>query len=195
MSTPRDGPIIDWPAPRRPRRRGRLFLLAAAVVLLLAGGTALSYYVEALWFESLGYVDVFWKTLNIQASVFALCAALTFAALYGAFLAFKPDRLNDITGGTILINGQPLQLPVEPVLRLIALAAALVVALATAAGMTSDWTTLALYWYGSGAASSAARALPADPIFGRSLSFYLFTHSLKLQTQPWVELYPIRRAR
>jgi uncharacterized protein len=175
MSTPRDGPIIDWPAPRRPRRRGRLFLAAAVVVLLLAGGTALSYYVDALWFASLGYVDVFWKTLNIQASVFALCTGLTFAALYGAFLAFKPDRLNDITGGTILINGQPLQLPVEPVLRLIALAAALVVALATGAGMTSDWTTLALYWYGSGAALPAAGALPADPIFGRNLSFYLFT--------------------
>ena len=58
---------IDWPPPRRPRRRGGLFLLALAGVLLLAGGTALSYYVDALWFDSLGFGDVFWKTLNLQA--------------------------------------------------------------------------------------------------------------------------------
>ena len=129
MNTPRDRSIVDWPAPPRPpRRRGRLVVFGVLAVLLLAGGTALSYYVEALWFDSLGYFAVFWKTLTIQASVFVLFAGLTFVALYGAFLAFKPDRLNDITGGTIIINGQPLQLPVEPVLRLIALAAAFVVA-------------------------------------------------------------------
>ena len=88
---------------------------------MLGGGTALSYYVEALWFDSLGYGDVFWKTLNLQAAVFLGFAAVTFLVLYGAFLALKPARLGELTGGTILINGQPIQLPVEPVLRLIAL--------------------------------------------------------------------------
>jgi len=174
MNLPRDRSIVDWPPPRRPRRRGRLFLLAVGAVLLLAGGTALSYYVDALWFGSLGYAEVFWKTLNLQATIFALFAVATFAALYGSFVAFKPERLNDITGGAIIINGQPLQLPVEPVLRLIALAAAAVVSLATGAGMAADWTTLALYWYGGSARPPAGQPL-ADPIFGRDLTFYLFT--------------------
>ncbi len=178
MNFPRDRSIVDWPLrpPRPPRRQHRLFLIAVLGLLVLSVGTALSYYVDALWFDSLGYVAVFWKTLNIQATVFVVFAGLTFAGLYGSFLAFKPDRLNDITGGTILINGQPLQLPVEPVLRLIALAAALVVALVTGARMTADWTTFALYWYGGGAAAPAgADAVPVDPIFGRPLPFYLFT--------------------
>src|SRR5436190_22560321 len=175
MNIPSSPSIVDWPPPRRPRRRGRLFLLAALGVLLLAGGTALSYYVDALWFASLGFAEVFWKTLNLQAAVFAVFAGVTFAALYGSFLAFKPDRLNDITGGAIIINGQPLQLPVEPVLRLIALAAAAVVALATGAGMAADWTTLALYWYGPGAGTGGAASSLTDPIFGRDLPFYLFT--------------------
>ena len=174
MNMPRDRSMVDWPPPRRPRRRGRLFLLAALGVLLLASGTALSYYVDALWFDSLGYAAVFWKTLNLQGAIFAIFTGLTFAVLYGSFLAFKPDRLNDITGGAIIINGQPLQLPVEPVLRLIAMAAAALVALATGAGMAADWTTLALYWYGAGAAPSAGAPL-VDPIFGRDLPFYLFT--------------------
>ena len=57
---------IDWP-PRRPRAAAAASswcVLAAALVL--SAGTTLSYYVEALWFSSLGYVDVFWKTLNLQ---------------------------------------------------------------------------------------------------------------------------------
>ena len=46
---------LDWPPPRRPSRgRGRLFALVVAGLLLLSGGTALSYYVDALWFDSLG---------------------------------------------------------------------------------------------------------------------------------------------
>src|SRR5437764_6673248 len=111
---------IDWPPRRRPRRRGRLVLLAVAAAVVFGGGTALSYYVDALWFGSLGYADVFWKTLNLQAVVFTAFAAITFVVLYGSFLALKPARLADLAGGgTIMINGQPVKLPVEPVLRLI----------------------------------------------------------------------------
>ena len=34
-------------------------------------------------------------------------------ALYGAYFAVKPAKLGEIGGGTILISGQPLRLPVE----------------------------------------------------------------------------------
>jgi uncharacterized protein len=161
---------IAWPPSRR-RRRGRLVILAVLAVLVLGGGTALSYYVDALWFGSLGYADVFWKTLNLQAAVFIAFAAMTFLALFGSFLALKPARLADFAGGgTIIINGQPVKLPVEPVLRLIALGVSLAIAAATGAGMMAEWPTLALYWY----APSATGAV-VDPIFGRPLNFYLFT--------------------
>jgi hypothetical protein len=32
---------------------------------------------------------------------------ITFLAIYGAFLAFKPDNFEIGSGGTILVNGQP----------------------------------------------------------------------------------------
>jgi uncharacterized membrane protein (UPF0182 family) len=163
---------IDWPTRRPPRRRGRLVLVVLGAVLLLSAGTTLSYYVEALWFSSLGYVDVFWKTLNLQGTVFVGVAAITFFVLYGSFLAMKPRNLGDLaSGGTIIINGQPVSLPVEPVLRMMALGAALLIAVITGFGMMSEWTTLALYWYGRGAVASGA----VDPIFGRPIPFYLFT--------------------
>src|SRR2546423_6912738 len=167
---------IDWP-PRRtsPRRRGRLVLVAVIIALFLSAGTTLSYYVDALWFSSLGYTDVFWRTLNFQAAAFAAFAVLTFVALYGSFLVFKPASLSDLTSGrTIIINGQPVKLPMEPALRIIALVVALIIALVTGGGMMEAWPTLALAWYGGTAAAGAA-ATAADPIFGRPLNFYLFT--------------------
>ena len=105
---------IEWP-PRAPERRGRparFVLVALAAVILLGGGTLLTYYVESLWFESLGFGAVFWKSLSFQGRVFLAFTLATFLLLYGSFLAIKPSRLSDLTG-PILINGQAIQLPVS----------------------------------------------------------------------------------
>src|SRR5262245_38796469 len=150
-------------------RRWLLIVLLALVVF--GGGTVLSYYVDALWFDSLGYGDVFWKTLRIQSQIFTGAGAITFLVLYGSFLALKPERLGELTGVPILINGQPIRLPVEPVLRLIAVAVAALIAAATAAGMLADWTTLALWWNGAGDSPLSN----SDPIFFKPIAFYLFT--------------------
>jgi hypothetical protein len=123
---------IDWPPPHppRPRRRRRFLLILAVLAGIVFGGrTALSYYVGVLWFGSLGYADVFWKTLSLQWGIFAAFTAATFLILYGSFLALKRAHLPDLPSGhTIYIGGQPLKLPVEPVLRLIALGVSLVIA-------------------------------------------------------------------
>ena len=159
---------IAWPSPRQPRRRGRLFLFAALALLIFGSGTTLSYYVDALWFDSLGFSEVFWRMLRIQSEVFLLFAAATFVALYGAFFALKPADL-DLTSSSILINGQPIQLPVGPVLRLIALVACAFLAIITGFGMMAQWNTFALYLHQPAAAGAV------DPIFGRPVTFYLFT--------------------
>jgi uncharacterized protein len=169
---------VDWPRKpslrysRAPRQR-RPFLLIVAVLafVVVACWAALSYYVDALWFESIGYGDVFWKTLSVRWVVFTVFAAATFIVLYGLFLALKRAHRNDLPiNHTIFIGGQPLKLPVERVLRVIAPAIALLIALATGAGMMAEWPSLALYWYAPRASSGIA-----DPIFGKPLDFYLFT--------------------
>src|SRR5271170_2845318 len=166
---------IDWPPthlPTHPPRRRRRFLLILAVFvgIFFGGRTALSYYVDVLWFESLGYGHVFWKTLSLQWGIFTAFAAATFLILYASFLALKRAHLSDLPSGhTILIGGQPVKLPVEPVLRLIALVVSLAVAAATGAGMMAEWPTVALFWYAPRATGSVV-----DPIFGKPLSFFLF---------------------
>jgi uncharacterized membrane protein (UPF0182 family) len=165
---------IDWPRNQVPRPRNRrrfFFILAVLAAIFFGGRTALSYYVDVLWFRSLGYADVFWKTLNLQWEVFAAFAAVTFIVLYGSFLALKRAHLPDLPEGhTILIGGQPVKLPVEPVLRLIALGVSLAIAAATGAAMIGEWPTLALYWYAPPSSGGVV-----DPIFGRPLNFFLFT--------------------
>ena len=160
---------IDWR--RRPSRR-RFFLILAVVAIIIFGSrTALSYYIDALWFGSLGYGEVFRKTLSLQWGVFVAFSAATFFILYGWFLALKRAYQPDLqSGGLIFIGGQPLQLPVERILRLIVLVVSLVIAAVTGAGMMTQWPTFALYWYAPRTAGGVV-----DPIFGKPLHFYLFT--------------------
>jgi uncharacterized protein len=163
---------IEWPRMQQPRRRRRFFLILVVLAGIVFGSrTALSYYVDVLWFRSLGYEDVFLKTLSLQWEVFTAFAAATFLIVYGSFLALKRAHLPDLPEGhTIVIGGQPVKLPVEPVLRLIAFGVSLAVAAATGAAMIGEWPTLALFWYAPRSAGSVV-----DPIFGRPLNFFLFT--------------------
>ena len=164
---------IDWPQMQHPpRRRRRLLLILAFLAAIFFGGrTALSYYVDVLWFGSLGYGGVFWKTLGLQWGIFAAFASGTFLILFGSFLVLKRAHLPDLPSGhTIFIGRQPVRLPVEPVLRLIALFVSLAIAAVTAAGVVAEWPTLALFWY-----APRTTGAVVDPIFGKPLNFFLFT--------------------
>ncbi len=163
---------VDWPRllPPRRRHRRRFFILLAILLAIIFGSrTGLSYYVDILWFESLGYVDVFRKILTLQWGIFAAFAAATFLIIFGSFLALKRSHLPDLPNGhTILVGGRPVQLPVGPVLNVIALVVSIIISAITGAAMIGEWPTLALYWY-------APRTSPiADPIFGKPLNFFLF---------------------
>jgi hypothetical protein len=153
------------------RRRFLLLIFAVFAVIFFGGRTALSYYVEVLWFDSLGYREVLWKTLSLQWGIFTAFAAATFLILFGSFLALKRAHLPDLPSGhTIFIGGQPLKLQVEPVMRLIALGLSLAIAAMTAAGMMMEWPTIALLWYAPRSATGFV-----DPVFGKPLNFFLFT--------------------
>ena len=156
----------------KPRpRRTLLFLIAIVAAIALGGRTALSYWVDLLWFRSLGYGDIFWKTREMEWGVFTGFAAATFLILFGTFLALKRAHAADLPGDySIYIAGNEVKLPVASALRAIAAGLSLVIGLGSGAAMEAQWPTLALFWY----APRAAGAVP-DPIFGLPLNFYLFT--------------------
>ncbi len=131
----------------------------------------MSYWVDLLWFRSLGYGDVFLRTFALQWGIFAAFAVATFIILYGAFSLLKRAHRDDLPlDHRILFGGREVNLSVKPVLRIIAIGVSLVIALATGGAMAAEWTTLALFWFAPGAAGTVA-----DPIFGKPLNFFLFT--------------------
>ncbi len=164
---------IDWPM-RGKRRSSRwiLYVLIAGVVLIFIGGrTAVSYWVDLLWFGSLGFASVFWKTFALQWGTFAVFAVLTFLILGSAFLALRRSHSGDLPDThTIFFGGRPVELPVARFLSSIAVIAALIISVVTGFALEAEWPTLALYWYAPHTATGIT-----DPIFGRPLDFYLFT--------------------
>ena len=153
--------------------RNRILILSGLVILALIFSftTILSSWVDLQWFRSLGFADVFWKVIILQAGVFLAIAILTFLILFLAFRALLRAHRADLPAAhTILFGGQTFNLSVEPVLRVLSLAVAVIVALISGASIMSDWPTLALFWY-----SPHATGPVTDPIFSKPLNFYLFT--------------------
>ena len=159
---------IEWPPPTR---RFRHFLIFAVVALLLLFGVsrALSYYVDGLWFGSLGYGSVFRKMLGLQWTLFAAFALATFALLYGCFAALRQAHRDDLPNRrAIVVGGQPVTLNIEPLLRPLGLVVSGFVAFLTGSGMMSEWPAFARFLYAPHASDGAV-----DPIFSKPLNFYL----------------------
>jgi len=163
---------IDWPmhTTAQPRRRKFLALAILLFVILFSARSVISYWVDMLWFGSLGYLSVFWTSLRLQWGIFSAFGAATFVVLYGAFLALRHAHGDDLPSShTIVFGGQPIELPVGRALNGLAIGVALLIALGTGAAMKAQWTVIAL-WLRAPAAQGTA-----DPIFARPLNFYLFT--------------------
>jgi uncharacterized membrane protein (UPF0182 family) len=162
---------ISSRAPARQRRTGLLILLAVVFIAAVLGRIGLSYWVDLLWFKSLGYGEVFWRTLGFEALIFTVTLLVTFFLLSGAFMVIRRSHEDDLPSAhAIVIGDQSFSFSVKPALRLISIAVSVFIALTSATAMMAQWPTLALFWY----APHAPGASP-DPIFARSLSFFLFT--------------------
>ncbi len=148
-----------------------LFGIGTLAVIALCGRTVLSYYVDALWFSSLGYSEVFRKELGFEWAVFMFFTAATFLILSATLLyLIRAHRVGLASDRAIVVGGQAVKVPIEPIVRGFGLAIATVIALITGAGLMPEWPTFARYWYAAPVPGGTS-----DPILGWSLSFYLFT--------------------
>src|SRR5271163_1782647 len=153
------------------RRRGIVLLAALALGILVCGRIGLAYWIDLLWFESLGYGGVFWKSASLQIIVFVFFAGTTFLILYGAFSVLRRSHEADLPKArSIIIAGRPISLSVQPVLRVISFGIAIAIACVTGLAMMEEWPTLALFWYAPHATGGVT-----DPIFAKPLNFFLFT--------------------
>jgi uncharacterized membrane protein (UPF0182 family) len=162
-------PIRDEPPVKR--RGAILWVVLAVLVILFSARTTISYYVDSLWFSSLGYSEVFWRTLQFKWIAFALPFVLTFLILYGWFSALRRGCRDELrNAGTIVLGSRTFELPIDPALRVGSIIASAFIALLTGASFMNEWARFVLYWF-AGSSTSAIH----DPIFDKSLGFYFFT--------------------
>src|SRR5512143_2985352 len=139
-----DRSVIDVRGGRR-RRPLRLTLAVVLVAVVLGAGAMVSWYVEALWFGSLGFSSVFWTTFGIKIGLFAAFFAATVLLLKLAFFALRPRRFDRATfDRTVILNGRPVNVSFKPVARIVSWAVATVVAAGSALTMAAEWTTFVL---------------------------------------------------
>src|ERR1044072_1792859 len=82
----RDGEIIDVSPTKPKRRRWKWLVIVVAVILLFfVASRALSIYISALWFGSLGYSSVFWFIFRAKLELFLIFLLATIAILRGGF--------------------------------------------------------------------------------------------------------------
>src|SRR6266545_2822471 len=80
-----DRPPLDF----RPAR-GLVVRLALLIFVVIAALQAISFYVESLWYGSLGFQSIYWYRLRSQSVVFIAVAAVTAAVLYLVFRLVTP---------------------------------------------------------------------------------------------------------
>src|SRR5215208_2352261 len=175
---PQNADVIDV-GPRK-RRRLKIWIIIAAVVLLISLSRILSIYVSALWFESLGYSSVYWYVFKVKLALFAGSAIITALLLSATFLLFQ--RLFGayaFESRTIILNNQPFQFSPAKVIRPLGWIIAALFGLIFGLQLKEHWRQFALYW------NQPATNIH-DPIFGKSLGFYLFSLPLYDLLSSWL---------
>jgi uncharacterized membrane protein (UPF0182 family) len=170
--------VIDV-GPRK-RRRLKIWIIVGAVLLLISISRVLSIYLSALWFDSLGYSSVYWYVFKVKLALFAASAILTALLLSATFLLFQ--RLFGayaFESRTIVLNNQPFQFSPAKIIRPLAWLVAVFFGLIYGFQQKEHWRQFALFW-------NQPPTNVYDPIFGKSLGFYLFSLPLYDLLSSWM---------
>jgi uncharacterized membrane protein (UPF0182 family) len=149
----------------RPRSAALLILV---LVVLGVAAQAVPLYTDWLWFNEVGYTQVFLTTLSLRGTLFILMlvgvAVVLYTSLSFAARRAAPDVLWELEDQL----GLPGRVVIEPLLRRFLPVAVALIALTAAGRATTHWETVLGYL-------NATPFGTLDPLFGRDLSFFVFT--------------------
>ncbi|MDI6711646.1 MAG: UPF0182 family protein [Anaerosomatales bacterium] len=165
--------------------RRALWVGAAFVLASGAAGAVARFYTDLLWYQDLGQEAVFWTRLVSKWAVFGaafLVAALVVYVNVRVAWRFKPRavlRATDEATYRLEATLEDFVRRTERFAGLGAVAAAAVVGLMLAGGVSDRWATLRL-------AMAAVPFGETDPQFGRDLSFFFFTMPALRMLADWL---------
>src|SRR5438552_2560778 len=149
------------------RRPPPVVILIVIFVVLAFLAQLIPLYTDWLWFEEVGYTQVFLSILSLRGGVFTsvMIAVLVFLWANLAFAArtASPDVVWELEDQL----GLPGRVVIEPLLRRFLPAILIVIAIASGLRATSHWATVIGYVNGPAFGTT-------DPLFERDLAFYVF---------------------
>jgi uncharacterized protein len=160
-------------------------ILAAAFLALILLGMATSFLVDWIWFASLGFLDVFWTSVGAKTVVFLIAAVLTAAVvLVNGLIAQGLSGFRTVPPPWGSVQGLTPPEALEQIYhrfpwRLLVLAAAVVTGVLVGLGETGAWNGVLRFLYQVPYGQS-------DPLFGKDISFYLFSLPLYVELRGWV---------
>jgi uncharacterized membrane protein (UPF0182 family) len=148
--------------------RGQPVIILLLVFLALGlVAQVVPLYTDWLWFQEVGYGEVFTKTLALRGSLFTGLAVGVLVFLYVnltfAVRTAAPDVIWELEDQL----GLPGRVVIEPLIRRFLPIIVAVISLATGLRATAHWETVLGYF----------NAVPfgvSDPLFGRDLGFFVF---------------------
>ena len=161
------------PPPPRPRlSRGRLVLLvtlAALLMALISARGVAGFYTDYLWFQELGYTEVWRGLLMAKALPTAVFTAVFFLLILGNLII--ADRLQPRfrPAGPEEELVERYRQFIGPYAGRVRLAVAVFLAIVAASGLTSQWNAWLLFRH------RVSFGGPGDPQFGADIGFYVFT--------------------
>ena len=179
----RQGDLGPPPPPFRvggegePRRSGGqqwVFLIGVVLFLLIVGGASKELYTEWLWFENVGYTQVYFLSLGARVVLFAAAALAFFVFLLANIWIAR--RLAPGQAGAPA-NTEEARLA-RRMATLITVAAGLVLAFLFGSSASGEWARVLLY----------VNAQPfgvQDPVFGQDVGFHVFSMPLLRFIQIW----------
>src|SRR5438093_2462223 len=150
--------------------------IAFLVIGLLA--PAIPLYTDWLWFQEVGYAQVFLSILSLRGYLVIGLGAAVFLVLY-ANLTFAartapPDVLWELEDQL----GLPSRVMIEPLIRRALPLVLLFLSFVSGMRASANWETI-LAW------TNQVPFATTDPLFGRNLAFFVFTFPFWLLLQPW----------
>src|SRR5438067_8088323 len=144
-------------------------VLALLVVFLALGLVAqgVPLYTDWLWFQEVGYAEVFTKILALRGSLFTALALGVLLVLYVNLALAVRTAAPDVIWELEDQLGLPGRVVIEPLIRRFMPIVLALISLAAGMGATVHWETGLGYF-------NATPFGSADPLFGQDLAFFVF---------------------
>jgi uncharacterized membrane protein (UPF0182 family) len=162
-------------------RRVRVLLLFLLLFFGLSIGQAVSFYTDWLWFDEVGFTQIFTTTLT-----FKIFLALLSGGFFFLFLYFNVKAAAQLSRGVRFVDQENIiELPspelVDPLVKRILLPACFLLGLMAAPQGAGRWESLLLFF------NSVPFGIN-DPLFGRDIGFYVFRLPMLRSLYDWLSI-------